>query len=49
MIGGFEAFHSCLVLARARDKHPELRIPMVVVPATISNNMPGKLVNLLID
>ncbi|VBB29938.1 unnamed protein product [Acanthocheilonema viteae] len=41
LVGGFEAFHSCLLLSRARDKHPSLRIPMCVIPCTISNNVPG--------
>ncbi len=25
----------------ARDKHPEFQIPLICVPATISNNVPG--------
>jgi 6-phosphofructokinase 1 len=41
VIGGFEAFHSVLMMAEARDKHPEFCIPMTVIPATISNNVPG--------
>jgi 6-phosphofructokinase 1 len=41
MLGGFEAFHSTLLLAQNRDKYPEFRIPIVVLPATISNNVPG--------
>uniref|UniRef100_A0AAF5RTN2 ATP-dependent 6-phosphofructokinase n=4 Tax=Wuchereria bancrofti TaxID=6293 RepID=A0AAF5RTN2_WUCBA len=41
LVGGFEAFHSCLLLSRARDKYPSLRIPMCVIPCTISNNVPG--------
>ncbi|MCP9257259.1 ATP-PFK [Dirofilaria immitis] len=41
LVGGFEAFHSCLLLSRARDKYPSLRIPMCVIPCTISNNIPG--------
>ncbi|VDK48776.1 unnamed protein product [Anisakis simplex] len=41
LIGGFEAFHSCLVFAQNRDKYPQLRIPMCVIPCTISNNVPG--------
>lgn len=40
-IGGFEAFHTVLQLAENRDKYPEFKIPMVVLPATISNNVPG--------
>ncbi|XP_035211401.1 ATP-dependent 6-phosphofructokinase-like isoform X2 [Stegodyphus dumicola] len=41
VIGGFEAFHSVLQLAEARNKFQELQIPMCVIPATISNNVPG--------
>jgi len=41
VIGGFEAFHSVLQLSENRDKYKAFRIPMVVLPATISNNVPG--------
>jgi 6-phosphofructokinase 1 len=41
IIGGFEAFQACLQLAEARPDFPELCIPMAVLPATISNNVPG--------
>lgn len=41
VIGGFEAYHAVLNLAEHREKHPELCIPMCVIPATISNNVPG--------
>lgn len=41
VIGGFEAYHAVLNLAENRDKFPELCIPMCVIPATISNNVPG--------
>jgi len=41
MIGGFEAYHSCLILSRERAKFSALRIPMCVIPCTISNNLPG--------
>jgi 6-phosphofructokinase 1 len=34
-IGGFEAYATVLQLAESRDKYPEFRIPMVVLPATI--------------
>ncbi|XP_054722411.1 ATP-dependent 6-phosphofructokinase-like [Uloborus diversus] len=39
--GGFEAYHSVLQMADQRSKYPELCIPMIVIPATISNNVPG--------
>jgi 6-phosphofructokinase 1 len=41
IVGGFEAFQSLLLLAEARDKFKEFCIPMTVIPATISNNVPG--------
>ncbi|KAL3284971.1 hypothetical protein HHI36_019100 [Cryptolaemus montrouzieri] len=41
VIGGFEAFHSVLQLFEHRPKYPEFMIPMVVIPSTISNNVPG--------
>ncbi|KAI9683071.1 MAG: 6-phosphofructokinase, alpha subunit [Trizodia sp. TS-e1964] len=40
-IGGFEAFTALSELRKAREKHASFRIPMVLVPATISNNVPG--------
>jgi len=30
-----------LIMAELRDKYPEFCIPMIVIPATISNNVPG--------
>ena len=41
IIGGFEAFHALHELENARKDYPALRIPMVCLPATISNNVPG--------
>lgn len=41
VIGGFEAFHAVSQLRVAQKDYPSLRIPMVVAPATISNNVPG--------
>lgn len=41
IIGGFEAYHACGQLADQRDKFKEFCIPMVVIPSTISNNVPG--------
>uniref|UniRef100_A0A8K9V4U7 6-phosphofructokinase n=1 Tax=Oncorhynchus mykiss TaxID=8022 RepID=A0A8K9V4U7_ONCMY len=41
IIGGFEAFMGGLELVTAREKYEELCIPMVVIPATVSNNVPG--------
>ncbi|EJD06466.1 6-phosphofructokinase [Fomitiporia mediterranea MF3/22] len=40
LIGGFEAFRSLQILDAARSLYPAFHIPMVCVPATISNNVP---------
>jgi len=41
IIGGFEAFLGGLQMVEARQKYEELCIPLVVIPATVSNNVPG--------
>ncbi|XP_037135648.1 ATP-dependent 6-phosphofructokinase, platelet type isoform X4 [Syngnathus acus] len=41
VIGGFEAFLSLLELLTARGKYEEFCVPMIMVPATVSNNIPG--------
>ncbi|KAI1983842.1 6-phosphofructokinase, alpha subunit [Ophidiomyces ophidiicola] len=41
IIGGFEAFTAASQLRKARKDYPSLKIPIVVLPATISNNVPG--------
>ncbi|KOS20712.1 6-phosphofructokinase [Escovopsis weberi] len=41
IVGGFEAFHSVSQLRKARDEFPSLCIPITLLPATISNNVPG--------
>ncbi|XP_078393544.1 ATP-dependent 6-phosphofructokinase, platelet type isoform X2 [Cetorhinus maximus] len=41
LIGGFEAYLGLLELSAARAKYDEFCIPMVMVPATVSNNVPG--------
>ena len=40
-VGGFEAFTAASQLRLAREQYKEFRIPMIVLPATISNNVPG--------
>lgn len=40
-VGGFEAFTAVSELRLARGKYEAFRIPMVVLPATVSNNVPG--------
>ncbi|XP_056599276.1 ATP-dependent 6-phosphofructokinase, platelet type isoform X3 [Triplophysa dalaica] len=41
VIGGFEAYMGLMELQAARSKHEEFCVPMVMVPATVSNNIPG--------
>lgn len=41
IIGGFEAYHACGQLTDQRSTYPEFCIPLVVIPSTISNNVPG--------
>ncbi|XP_069052559.1 ATP-dependent 6-phosphofructokinase, liver type isoform X3 [Lepisosteus oculatus] len=41
VVGGFEAYEGVLQLAEARGRYDELCIVMCVIPATISNNVPG--------
>lgn len=41
LIGGFEAYISQLVLFSARTWFPAFCIPMILIPAAYSNNVPG--------
>jgi len=41
IIGGFEAYVGGLEMVQAREKYEELCVPLVIVPATVSNNVPG--------
>ena len=41
LVGGFEAFTALSELRKARTVYSAFKIPMVVLPATISNNVPG--------
>lgn len=41
IIGGFEAFAALSQLRKARVDYPAFNIPMALLPATISNNVPG--------
>ncbi|KAK0547717.1 6-phosphofructokinase, alpha subunit [Tilletia horrida] len=40
LIGGFEAFVAVKILGENRKEYPGFRIPIVAIPATISNNVP---------
>ncbi|XP_031355986.1 ATP-dependent 6-phosphofructokinase isoform X1 [Photinus pyralis] len=41
IIGGFEAFQAAIQMVHERPKYPAFQIPIVVIPSTISNNVPG--------
>nr|KAF6370035.1 phosphofructokinase, muscle [Myotis myotis] len=41
IIGGFEAYTGGLELMEGRKQYDELCIPFVIIPATVSNNVPG--------
>jgi 6-phosphofructokinase 1 len=41
IIGGFEGFHALAQLRQAQSQYSSLCIPMTMLPATISNNVPG--------
>ena len=41
MIGGWSGYDSALRLARKREAFPAFEIPIICLPATINNNLPG--------
>lgn len=41
IIGGWDGYWAAYQLYNAREKYPAFKIPMLCVPATISNNLPG--------
>jgi 6-phosphofructokinase 1 len=41
VIGDFEAYNSVIQLTEERQNYNSLCIPIICVPATISNNIPG--------
>jgi 6-phosphofructokinase 1 len=41
VIGGFEAYTALIELNHSRNQYPAFCIPMICLPATISNNVPG--------
>lgn len=41
IVGGWEAITTAQVLAKAAEEFPSLRIPIITIPATISNNCPA--------
>ncbi|SJM83639.1 probable 6-phosphofructokinase subunit alpha [Zygosaccharomyces bailii] len=49
ILGGFEGFKSLKQLRDSREQYPIFNIPMVLIPATISNNVPGTEYSLGVD
>jgi 6-phosphofructokinase 1 len=41
LIGGWEGYAAAVALNKNKEKYPEFNIPIVCVPATVSNNVPG--------
>lgn len=41
LVGGLEAYRAAARLEAAAQQHPSLQVPIVCVPATIDNNLPG--------
>ena len=41
VIGGYNAYLASHLLVRERDRYPAFNIPIVCVPASIDNNLPG--------
>ncbi len=41
MIGGWVGYEFAYELGRRRDQYPALRIPVICLPATINNDLPG--------
>jgi 6-phosphofructokinase 1 len=41
VIGGFEGFNSIKQMREARKTYPSFCIPLCLIPATVSNNVPG--------
>ncbi|SCU90169.1 LAMI_0E00892g1_1 [Lachancea mirantina] len=49
ILGGFEGFKSLKELRDARSDYPIFNIPMVHIPSTVSNNVPGTEYSLGVD
>ncbi|CAF0910722.1 unnamed protein product [Adineta ricciae] len=41
IIGGYEAYMSISQMYEARNQYPAFQIPLICIPATIANNVPG--------
>ncbi|CCE61595.1 hypothetical protein TPHA_0A05200 [Tetrapisispora phaffii CBS 4417] len=49
ILGGFEGFKSLKQLRNSRSEYPIFNIPMVLIPSTVSNNVPGTEYSLGVD
>ncbi len=41
VVGGFSAYEGVYRMVQGRDRYPAFQLPIVLVPATIDNNLPG--------
>ena len=41
VIGGWDAFEAAHTLRRERERYPAFQVPLILLPATIDNNIPG--------
>lgn len=41
MIGGFSGYQALWEMEREKDRYPAFRIPLICIPASIDNNLPG--------
>jgi 6-phosphofructokinase 1 len=41
VIGGHKAYQSCYEILQQRDTYPGLQVPLICLPASIDNNLPG--------
>lgn len=49
LIGGFQAYKAAYGLYCERDRYPAFKIPMILVPASIDNNLPGSEISIGAD
>jgi 6-phosphofructokinase 1 len=41
IVGGWDAFEAAHTLHRERERYPAFQLPLILLPATIDNNIPG--------
>jgi 6-phosphofructokinase 1 len=49
VIGGWTAYQGVALMLAERDRYPSLKLPVVCVPATIDNNLPGTQISIGAD